>query len=171
MVDDQRQLSIIATKGGLDWAYSTFILASTAAAMDKEVEIFFSFYAVKFLQQDLSDLKVSPLGNPSMIVKSPIGPPWFRQIDWNKCLPQFLWVLPGMTFIVTKGFKATLKRQNQMEIESLRQVCLDLGVKFSVCSMTAELLGVQDHELIDEVDYVGAATYFARSPDSQSLFI
>jgi hypothetical protein len=36
-------MSIIATKGTLDWAYPPFILASTAAALGWDVEIFFTF--------------------------------------------------------------------------------------------------------------------------------
>jgi len=42
------QFSLIQTKGTLDWAYPAFILASTAAVMDKEVEMFFTFYGHRF---------------------------------------------------------------------------------------------------------------------------
>ena len=38
-----RRMAIIASKGILDWAYPPFILASTAAAMDMEVGVFFTF--------------------------------------------------------------------------------------------------------------------------------
>jgi len=171
MTEDKDIVSIIVTKGTLDWAYSTFILASTAAAMDKKVEVFFSFYSIQLLYRDMSKLKVTPLGNPAMIVKSPVGPGWFQEIDWNRWLPQFVWALPGMTWLATKGFKALLKKQNQMDIDELRQVCLDLGVRFTVCTMTSDLLGIKPHELIDGVEYAGAATYYAHSPSSQSIFI
>ena len=36
----EKKLAIIATKGSLDWAYPPFILASTAAALGYEVQIF-----------------------------------------------------------------------------------------------------------------------------------
>lgn len=164
-------VSIIVTKGTLDWAYSTFILASTAAAMDKKVEVFFSFYGIKCLYHDVSCLKVSPVGNPSMIMKSPVGPDWLKKIDWNQCLPSFVWSLPGMTWLATAGFKKTLKQQNQLDIDELRRICLDLGVKFTVCSMTFEVLNIDKEDLISEVEFAGAATYFANSPQSQSIFI
>ncbi len=35
-----KKLALIATKGTLDWAYPPFILASTAAALGYEVQIF-----------------------------------------------------------------------------------------------------------------------------------
>ena len=46
----QKRLAIIATKGTLDMAYPPFILASTAAALDYEVQIFFTFYGLTLLQ-------------------------------------------------------------------------------------------------------------------------
>lgn len=170
-MSQQETLSIIHTKGTLDWAYSTLILASTAAAMDKKVEVFFSFYGVKCLYKDVSELKISPVGNPAMIMKSPVGPDWFKRIDWNAVMPQFVWSLPGMTLLATKGFRKTMALQNQLPIDELRQVCLDMGVKFTVCTMAYDLLGMDRDDLIEGVEFAGAATYFANSPHSQSLFI
>lgn len=167
----QELVSIIHTKGTLDWAYSTLILASTAAAMGKRVEVFCSFYGMKCLYKDMSELKISPLANPAMILKSPVGPKWFRKLDWNKILPQIIWVFPGMLYLVTYAFKMQMKRQNQLAIEELRDLCLELGVKFTACSMAFEILGIDETDLIAEVEIAGAATYFAESPSSQSLFI
>jgi predicted peroxiredoxin len=76
-------MSIIATKGTLDWAYPPFILGSTAAALGWDVSIFFTFYGLNLLKKDVSDLKVSPLGNPGMPMKMPFGPGWFKGINWN----------------------------------------------------------------------------------------
>ncbi|MCW8955797.1 MAG: DsrE/DsrF/DrsH-like family protein, partial [Gammaproteobacteria bacterium] len=60
------KLTIIATKGTLDWAYPPYILASTAAALGMEVSIFFTFYGLNLLLKDTSTLRVTPTGNPSM---------------------------------------------------------------------------------------------------------
>ena len=67
-------MTIIATKGTMDWAYPPFILASTAAALGWEVDMFFTFYGLGLLKKEL-DLEVSPLGNPAMPMKMPFGPP------------------------------------------------------------------------------------------------
>ena len=61
-------LSIIATKGTMDMAYPPFILASTAAALDWDVSVFFTFYGLELLKKTVS-LEVSPLGNPAMPMK------------------------------------------------------------------------------------------------------
>ena len=49
----EKKLALIATKGTLDWAYPPFILASTAAAIGYEVQIFFTFYGLQLLKKGL----------------------------------------------------------------------------------------------------------------------
>ena len=75
-------LSIVASKGTLDWAYPPFILSTTAASLGWDVNIFFTFYGLELLKKRL-DLKVTPVGNPAMPMKMPAGPGWFRNINWN----------------------------------------------------------------------------------------
>jgi len=71
-----KSMSIIVTKGTLDWAYPPFILATTAAAMGLDVTMFFTFYGLPLLLKDL-DLKLSSLGNPAM--KMPMAcQTWYR---------------------------------------------------------------------------------------------
>lgn len=164
-------LSIIHTKAELDQCYPTFILASTAAAMDKKVELFFTFYGIKALLKDTSSLNISPLNNPSMVMRLPVGPNWLKKIDLNRLLPRFIWVFPGMNYLATLAFKKTLKQQGQMKIDELRDICADLGVKFTVCSMTMEMMGYQESDFIEGIEFAGAATYFANTPKTQSLFI
>ncbi|KUJ72852.1 DsrE/DsrF/DrsH-like family protein [Thiomicrospira sp. WB1] len=166
----QADVSLIQSKGTLDWAYPPMILASTAAAMDKEVEIFFTFYGIECLRKDTTKLKVSPVGNPAMPLKLPYGPKALQSINW-RFLPDAIWSLPGMTSLATRMFHQTLAHHNQLPFDQLRTLCLDMGVRFTVCQMSMDLLGYQTDDLIDGLDFAGAATYFARSPQEQSLFI
>ena len=62
---NQKAMTIIVTKGSLDWAYPPFILATTAAAMGVDTTMFFTFYGLPLLLKKL-DLKISPMGNPAM---------------------------------------------------------------------------------------------------------
>jgi peroxiredoxin family protein len=43
-------MTIIASKGSLDMAYPPLILATTAAAMDFDVTIFFTFYGLELVK-------------------------------------------------------------------------------------------------------------------------
>ena len=67
------RLSIMVTKGTLDWAYPPLIIGSTAAAMGFDVSLFFTFYGLALLKKDLKP-HISPLGNPAMPMKMPFGP-------------------------------------------------------------------------------------------------
>ena len=67
-----KKMALIATKGTLDMAYPPFILASTAAALGWEVQIFFTFYGLSLLRHDLGDVKISPLANPAMPMPVPM---------------------------------------------------------------------------------------------------
>jgi peroxiredoxin family protein len=62
-----KRMAIIASKGTLDMAYPPLILASTAAAMDVETMIFYTFYGVDIVNKHkFANLKVAPIANPAM---------------------------------------------------------------------------------------------------------
>jgi peroxiredoxin family protein len=161
-------LSIIATKGTLDWAYPPFILGSTAAALGWDVQIFFTFYGLNLLKKDIGDLKVSPLGNPGMPMKMPFGPDWFKRIDWNKFLmPNLIQSnLPGFESVATMLMKQTIKNNGVASIEELRALSQEAGVKMIACQMTVELFGFSHDEFIEGIDYAGAATFLPVAQQS-----
>ena len=151
-------LSIIATKGTLDWAYPPFILGSTAAALGWDVQIFFTFYGLNLLKKDISDLKVSPLGNPGMPMKMPFGPDWFKGINWN--IPNLLQAgIPGFESVATMLMQQTIKNNGVASIEELRSLSREADVKFIACQMTVDLFGFTHDDVIDGLDYAGAATF------------
>lgn len=163
---EQKKLAIIATKGTLDWAYPPLILASTAAALDYEVEIFFTFYGLQMLRKDVSGLKVSPLGNPGMPMKMPFGPKWFRGINWN--IPNIIQAnVPGFESLATILMKKTIANTGVASIEELRELCQEAEVRFTACQMTVDLFGFNSEEdFIDGVEYAGAAKFFEFAGES-----
>lgn len=151
-------MALIATKGTLDWAYPPFILASTASALGWEVSIFFSFYGLELLKKDLR-LGVSPLGNPAMPMKMPIGPEWLRSIDWN--IPNaVMGNIPGFELMAKSMFTSTLKQKGIASIEELRSACIEAEVKLVACQMTVDLFGYAKSDFVPEVnEWVGAASF------------
>ncbi len=170
--DRTPSMTIIATKGTLDWAYPPFILSSTAAALGWDVSIFFTFYGLELLKKDLRTLKVSPLGNPAMPMKMPMGPEWFRAIRWN--VPNAIQsLIPAYEAFATKMMQKTIRNKGVAPISELRALCLEAGVNLVGCQMTVDLFGYQPSDFIDEVkEYVGAATFLPMARDADvSLFI
>lgn len=165
-------MTIIATKGTLDWAYPPFILASTAAALGWNVSMFFTFYGLGLLRKDISDLKVSPLGNPGMPMKMPFGPEWFKGINWN--IPNAVQaIVPGFESMATMLMKQTIHNKGVAGVEELRTACIEGGVKLIGCQMTVDLFGYKPEDFIVEVkEYCGAATFLPMARDADvSLFI
>ncbi len=164
-------MTIIATKGTLDWAYPPFILASTAAALGWEVSIFFTFYGLTLLKKDL-DLNISPLGNPAMPMKMPFGPDWFKSVEWN--IPNAVQsIIPGFESLATGLMKQTMKNKGVATVAELRQACVESDVNLLGCQMTVDLFGFTRDDFIPEVkDYCGAASFLGLAQKSNvSLFI
>jgi peroxiredoxin family protein len=165
-------MTIIATKGTLDWAYPPFILSSTAAALGWDVSVFFTFYGLELLKKDLGKLRVSPLGNPAMPMKMPMGPRWFKAIRWN--VPNAVQsLIPAYESFATKMMRKTMKGKGVAEIGELRSLCVEAGVNLIACQMTVDLFGYSQDEFIPEVkEFVGAATFLPIAKDADvSLFI
>lgn len=157
----EKKLALIATKGTLDWAYPPFILASTAAALGYETQIFFTFYGLQLLKKKLK-LSVSPLGNPGMPMP----------MAMDKWFPVIGTAIPGMQSLMTMMMKQKMKSKGIASIEELRDMCLEAEVKLIACQMTVDLFDMDSSEFIDGIDYAGAATFFEFAGESDvNLFI
>jgi len=152
---EEKKLAIIATKGTLDWGYPPFILASTAAALGYETEIFFTFYGLQLLKKDL-DLKVSPLGNPGMPM--PMG--------MDKWFPTLGLALPGMEGMMTSMMKKKMASKGVASLEELRELAQEAEVRMIACQMTVDLFEMDTSEFIDGVEYAGAARFFEFAGES-----
>jgi peroxiredoxin family protein len=160
-MENQKKLALIATKGTLDWAYPPFMLASTAAALGYEVQIFFTFYGLNLLKKKVN-LKISPLGNPGMPM--PMG--------MDKWFPTLATALPGMEGMMTSMMKKKMKSKGIASVEELRDLCIEADVKLIACQMTVDLFDFEKDDLIDEIELGGAATFFEFAGEADvSLFV
>ena len=169
-MSEPKKMALIASKGTLDWAYPPFILASTAAAMEMEVAVFFTFYGLTLLKKDIK-AKVAPATNPAMPMKLPFGPKGFQNFEWP--MPNILMGnVPGFETMATSLMKQTFKNKGVATIEELRDICIESDVKLIGCQMTMDVFGFEKDDFVDGVDIGGAATFleFAAESDIQ-LFI
>jgi peroxiredoxin family protein len=153
----EKKLAIIATKGSLDWAYPPFILSSTAAALGYEVQIFCTFYGLQLLRKKM-DLKITSLGNPGMPMPMP--------------MPVLLQALPGMQTMMTVMMKQKMKSKGVASLQELRDLCIEADVKMIACQMTVDLFYFKPSDLMDDIEYGGAATFFEFAGESDiCLFV
>lgn len=154
---NQKKLAIIATKGTLDFAYPPLILATTAAALDYDVTIFWTFYGLQVLKKE-RNLKISPLGNPAMPMPVP--------------MPVFVQMLPGMESMATIMMKQKMVGKGVASIDELMEMAVESDVKMIACQMTVDLFDFKHEELMDGVEYAGAARFFEVAQDADiTLFI
>ena len=170
--NDERptRMALIASKGTLDWGYPPFILASTGAALDMEVAVFFTFYGLPLLMKDFK-AKVSPHSNPAMPMKMPFGPEGFQNFSWP--IPNLIsGNVPGFDSFATSMMKKAFKKKGVATVVELREACLDLGVRLIGCQMTMDVFGFTQDDFIDGIEIGGAATFLEFAADANiSLFI
>lgn len=154
-----KKMTIIASKGSLDMAYPPLILATTAAAMDVDVTIFFTFYGLEIVKKDNTEkLKVSPLGNPAMPMPVPI--------------PTLVASMPGMEAMATSMMKSMFKKHGVATVGQLLELAKESGVKLIACQMTMDVMGYKKSDIIDGVEFGGAATWMDVAADAQiNLFV
>ena len=157
-----KSMSIIVTKGSLDWAYPPFILATTAAAMDVKVTMFFTFYGLVLLKKNL-DLKMTPIGNPAMEMP---------MMGMHMAMPNVVGMLPGVDAACTAMMKNMIKKKGIASIDTLRDAALESDVNMIACQMTMDLFEYKKEDLIDGPIIGGAATWVDIATKSDiNLFI
>jgi len=154
-----KKMTIIASKGSLDMAYPPLILATTAAAMDIDVTIFFTFYGLEIVKKENAEkLRVSPLGNPAMPMPVPI--------------PTLVSSLPGMEAMATAMMKSMFKKHGVATVGQLLDLARESGVKLIACQMTMDVMGYKQADIIEGVEFGGAAMWLDAAADAQiNLFI
>lgn len=157
-----KSMSIIVTKGSLDWAYPPMILSTTAAAMGLDVTMFFTFYGLTVLKKDMN-LKFTTLGNPAMEMPMMGG---------HMAMPNIMSVLPGVGAGAGAMMKNMMKKKGVATIEELRELAIEADVKMIACQMTMDLFEYDKSDMIDGCTLGGAATYIEVATKSDiNLFI
>ncbi len=159
---NSKSMTIIVTKGTLDWAYPPFILGTTAAAMGVDVTMFFTFYGLPLLLKKL-DLQVSPLGNPAM--KMPF-------MGMHVGLPNIVGAIPGVEAAASVMMKNLIKKKGVASIEELRAAAVEADIKMIACQMTMDLFEYKLEDMIEGPVLGGAATYMENALKSDiNLYI
>ena len=158
----RKRLALVASKGSLDMAYPPLILATSAAAMDWEVGVFFTFYGLDILNRNkVGNLQVAPLGNPAM--PAPIG---------NIAVPNLIGAIPGMTSIATSMMRGWMNRAKVPAVAELLDVAKESGVSLFACTTTMGVMRVKEEEIVEGVQFAGAAAFLDYASDANvSLFI
>lgn len=152
--------TIVLFSGDLDKAIAAFIIANGAAAYDHEVTIFFTFWGLNALRRD------EPIKTNKGLLEKAFG--WMMPRGAKKL------GLSKMNFggLGPQMIKHVMKKHKALSLPELIELAKEQGVKLVACTMTMDLLGLKQEELIDGLEYAGVAAYLGDAANGKvNLFI
>lgn len=159
-MSEKKKTTIVLFSGDYDKAMAAYIIANGAAAYDHEVTIFHTFWGLNALRKD-----------EQINVKK-----GFMEKMFGKMMPRGADKM-GLSRMNFAGFgpkmiKDVMKKHNAMSLPQLIEMAQEQEVKLVACTMTMDLLGLQQEELLENIEYAGVAAYLADAEDGNvNLFI
>ncbi len=152
------KVAMIVLSGDMDKIFAAFTIATGAAASGMDVTMFFTFWGLQAIRKPVRTGRGLFGKMLSLFLK-----------DINSVGPSKL----NMGGMGRWMFKKMMKAHNAATLPELRQMAIDLGVKFQACQTSLEVMEISREDLIDEAqDIVGVATLLELAAQSKmTLFI
>jgi len=155
-----KRTSMVMFSNDLDKALAAMIVASGFATLGHEVTIFFTFWGINILRKDNPPKMKKDLLSRMFGFMMPRGP---KKLALSKM---------HMMGMGTKMMKNVMKSKNIDSLPELMEQARGLGVKFQVCEMAMNMMGIKEEELIDNLEIAGVANFAALAEQSNTtLFI
>lgn len=160
VLSETKKTTIVLFSGDYDKAMAAYIIANGAAAYDHEVTIFHTFWGLNALRKE-----------EQVPVKK-----GFLENMFGKMMPRGADKMGiskmNMVGMGPKMIKHVIKKHNAMTLPQLIDLAQEQDIKLVACTMTMDLLGLHQDELIDGIDYAGVAAYLADAQEGNvNLFI
>jgi peroxiredoxin family protein len=167
MAEETRKMAFICSKGNLDMAYPALIMSWAALGNGVDVTIFFTFWGLDLITKKRIDkLEISPIGNTSMKM-SMMGLP-----TGNLGIPNWMAIIPGMTAFTSWFMKRKIAEVEAPPVREFMEMLSDAGAKLYGCKMTADMMGLNPDDLIEEAqEIVTASEFIDMTEGAQIVFI
>lgn len=150
--------SFVVFSGDLDKLLAAFIIANGAVAMGDQVSMFFTFWGLNALKRP----------KPPKSEKSPL------ERAFGVMMPSGPDALPLSTMNMLGGGPAMIKKvmrdHHVPSLPDLIGAAVASGVRLVACTMTMDLLGIREEDLIDGVELGGVATFLGEANESNGRF-
>ncbi|MCM3709540.1 DsrE/DsrF/DrsH-like family protein [Sporosarcina luteola] len=159
-MSETKKTTIVLFSGDYDKAMAAYIIANGAAAYDHEVTIFHTFWGLNALRkEDHVPVKKG-------LLEKMFGKMMPRGADKMGISKM------NMAGMGPKMIKHVMKKHNAMTLPQLIELAQEQDIKLVACTMTMDLLGLDQAELLEGIDYAGVAAYLADAQDGNvNLFI
>ncbi|MEK6221930.1 MAG: DsrE/DsrF/DrsH-like family protein [Chloroflexota bacterium] len=153
-----RKLCLIASQGSLDMAYPPLILANAARMSGIETHIFFTFWGLDIINKaKMKDLHVATVGNPAMHPKFHI--------------PTMLGGLPGMSDMASGMMRKEIDQLGFPPVDEFVEILVDSGAHMYGCKMSMDMMELQEEDLIEGAEVLGALEFLEVSEGAQIIFV
>jgi len=152
--------TIIVFSGDLDKVLAAFVIANGAAAMGDDVTMFFTFWGLNALRRP------EKVKAKKSFLQAMFGGMMPRGVDKLG--------LSKMNFggMGAKMMKIVMRQQNITSLPDLIQTAREQGIKMIVCTMSMDVMGIREEELVDGLEYAGVAAYLGEADEANvNLFI
>lgn len=152
--------TIILFSGDLDKAMAALIIANGSAAMGDEVTMFYTFWGLNVLRK-AKKIKVRKE---------------FMQAMFGWMMPRGAGRL-GLSKMNFAGagaamMRGIMKKKNVKALPNMLEDAMEMGVRMIACTMSMDVMGITEEELIEGIEYAGVATYLGEADNSNvNLFI
>ena len=154
------KLSFVVFDGDLDKLIAAFIIANGALAMGEEVSMFFTFWGLNALRRSNPPKRKRTALDTMFGAMMPRGA---EKLSLSRL---------NMMGVGTAMIKGVMKRNGVHSLPELIASAQAGGARIIGCTMTMDLLGIAESDLIDNVELGGVATFLGEAAESTTtLFI
>lgn len=153
--------TIVVFSNDIDKVMASLIIANGALAMGKKVTLFFTFWGLSVLRKE----KSIPLSKS------------FMEKMFGFMLPKGIKKLNSLSKMNMSGMGAIMikKVMKDKNVEGLQELLASLvnnGARLLACTMSMDVMGIKEEELIEGVELGGVGAYLGETEDSNlNLFI
>jgi NADPH-dependent 2,4-dienoyl-CoA reductase/sulfur reductase-like enzyme/peroxiredoxin family protein/TusA-related sulfurtransferase/rhodanese-related sulfurtransferase len=154
------KLSFVVFSGDLDKLIAAFIIANGAIAMGERVSMFFTFWGLNALRRHKPPKRKRSAMDAMFGAMMPAGADRLTLSQMN------------MMGAGTAMIKSVMKRNSVSPLPELIASAQAGGARIIGCTMTMDLLGIAESDLLDGVELGGVATFLGEAAESTTtLFI
>ncbi len=135
---ERKRYTFICSRGTLDGAYPSLILALNAVRLGHEATIFYTFMGLDVLRK----------GHTEKVKFHP---------------PGFLGAIPGMASLATTVMRRRIEQANIPEVSELMEMAQIEGVRLVACRMTMDMMQLSEEDLIEGVEIMNAEQYLRHA--------
>ncbi len=166
---DKQKMTLLMSSDQMDRALLAFMLANGGCSMGLDVNIFFALWGINLLRRKK--------GQPGMTGRGDKKSFGIMQKMMGMMMPKGPMTIPlsQMNFAGAGSgmMRSIMKTQGIASLPELMNMSVELGVNFTVCSMTLDIMGFNEEDIMElpNLEFAGVASCLGDAMDSKMFLV